>query len=74
MVKGIKLKEKSKRKKNESGSRPLLAGYRLGTRIWATLARILIPGPDTDPGARLKARIFGLFTDFLRTFSDPIGT
>jgi hypothetical protein len=71
MVKGIKLKEKSKRKKNETGSRPLLAGYGLGTRIQATLARILIPGLDTDPRLRirvlvlaLKHGLFGLFMDF----------
>jgi len=42
-----------------------LAGYGLGTRIRATLARILIPGPATDPllrirgpGACLRARLF----------------
>jgi hypothetical protein len=64
MVKDIKLKEKSKRKKKESGSRPLLAGYGLGTRI-------LIPGPDWDPRLRIRVRVltlkhglFGLFTDF----------
>ncbi len=70
--KGIKLKEKAKGKKNqESGSGPLLAGYGLGTRIWATLARILIPGPDTDPRLQIRVRVlawkhrhFGLFADF----------
>ena len=75
MVKGIKLKEKSKRKKR-------------GVRIQAIIGRIQTRDPDpghfgpdfdsgsglgsafTDPGpaARLKARTFGLFTDFLRTF------
>ncbi len=82
MVKGIKLKEKSKRKKNqESGSGPLLAGYGLRTQIRARLARILIPGPDTDPRLRIRDRVlalkhglFGLFADFLWTFSDSIGT
>jgi hypothetical protein len=85
MVKGIKLKEKSKRKKK-------------GVRIQAIIGRIRTRDPDpghfgpdfdsgsglgsafTDPGpgARLKARTFwtfyglfyGLFTDFL----DSIGT
>jgi hypothetical protein len=61
MVKGIKLKEKSKiKKKKESGSRPLLAGYGLRTRIRATLARILIPGPDTDPRLRIWVRVLAL--------------
>jgi hypothetical protein len=51
-----------------------LAGYGLGTRIRATLARILIPGPATDPhlricgqGACLKAWTTGLFGLFLWT-------
>ncbi len=71
MVKGIKLKGKSKRKKK-------------GVRIQAIIGRIRTRDPDpgrvrtriTDPGpgARLKARTFwtfyGLFTDFL----DSIGT
>ncbi len=72
MVKGIKLKEKSKRKKK-------------GVRIQAIIGRIRTRDPDpghfgpdfdsgsglgsafTDPGpgARLKARTF---LDFLRTF------
>jgi hypothetical protein len=81
MVKGIKLKEKVKRKKNqESGSGPLLAGYGLGTRIRATLARILIPGLDTDPRLRIRARVpagehglFGLFCGLLRNFTDFYG-
>ncbi len=67
-----KIKEKEKK---ESGSRPLLAGYGIGTRIRATLARILIAGPDSDPHLRIRVRVlalkhglFGLFTDFLRTF------
>ena len=81
MVKGIKLKGKSKRKKK-------------GVRIQAIIGRIRTRdpdpghfGPDIDsgsglrfaftdpgPGARLKAQTFwtfyGLFTDFL----DSIGT
>ncbi len=81
MVKGIKLKEKSKRKKK-------------GVRIQAIIGRIrtrdpdpghfgpdLIPGPDSDPRLRIWVRVlalkhglFGLFTDFLRTFSDSICT
>ncbi len=56
-VKGIKLKEKPKRKKNESRSGHYLAGYRLGTRIRATLARILISGQDTDPRLRIRVRV-----------------
>ncbi len=47
-----------------------MARYGLGTRIRATLARILIPGPATDPhlricgpGACLKAWTAGLFLD-----------
>ncbi len=60
--------------------RPSLAVYGLGTRIRATLARILIPGPATDPhlwicgpGACLKARTTGLFgarMDFYGLFLD----
>ena len=72
--KGIKLKEKSKTKKTGVPIRPSLAGYGLGTRIRATLARILIPGPATDPhlricgpGACLKARTTGLYGLFLWT-------
>jgi hypothetical protein len=81
MVKGIKLKEKSKRKKK-------------GVRIQAIIGRIRTRDPDpghfgpdfdsgsghgsafTDPGpgARPKARTFCTFADFLRTFSDSIGT
>jgi hypothetical protein len=72
------IKEKLKTKKKTGVRiRPSLAGYRLGTRIRATLARILILGPATDPhlricgpGACLKARttgllrtVFGLLTD-----------
>ncbi len=52
-----------------------MAGYRLGTRIRATLALILILGPDSDPHLRIQVRVlalkhglFGLFADFLRTF------
>ena len=49
-----------------------MAGYGLGTRIRATLARILIPGPATDPrlwirspGACLRSTDGGDFwTDF----------
>ncbi len=48
-----------------------MAGFGLGTRIRATLARILIPGPDSDPRLRIRVRVlalkhglFGLFTDF----------
>jgi hypothetical protein len=71
MVKGIIIKEKSKRKKKkESGSRPLLAGS----------GRILIPGPDSDPHLRIWVRVlalkhglFGLFMDFLRTFYGLFG-
>ena len=32
-----------------------MAGYGLGTRIRATLARILIPGPATDPHLRIRS-------------------
>jgi hypothetical protein len=56
MIKGIKLKEKQRESKKEYGSRPLLAGYGLGTRSRATLARILIPGPDSDPYLRIRVR------------------
>jgi hypothetical protein len=63
-----KIKEKEKK---ESGSRPLLAGYGLGTGIRAPLARILIPDPDSNPLLRIRVRC-GLkartFLDFLRTF------
>ncbi len=52
-----------------------MAGYGLGTRIRATLARILILGPATDPllrirgpGACLKARTTGFYGLFLRTY------
>ena len=72
MVKGIKLKEKSKRKKK-------------GVRIQAIIGWIRTldpdPGPDFDsgsglesaftdpsPGTALKHGLFGLFTGFLRTF------
>jgi hypothetical protein len=75
MVKGIKLKEKSKRKKK-------------GVRIQAIIGRIrtwdLDPGhfgldfdsgsglesafTDPSPGTALKHGLFGLFTGFLRTF------
>ncbi len=88
MVKGIKLKEKSKRKKK-------------GVRIQAIIGRIRTRDPDpghfdpdpghfgpdfdsgsghgsafTDPGpgARLKARTFWTFCGLLRTFSYSIGT
>ncbi len=64
--KGIKLKEKLKTKKTGVRIRPSLAGYGLRTRIWATLAQILIPGPVKDPllrirgpGACLRARTYG---------------
>jgi hypothetical protein len=75
MVKGIKTKRKSKRKKK-------------GVRIQAIIGRIRTLdrdpghfGPDFDsgsgleyaftdpgPGAALKHGLFGLFTDFLRIF------
>ncbi len=52
-----------------------MAGYGLGTLIRATLARILIQCRDSDPHLRIRVRVlalkhglFGLFTDFLRTF------
>ena len=55
--------------------RPSLAGYGLGTRIRATLARISIPGQATDPRLRIRGPgaclrstdewTFGLFLDFL---------
>jgi hypothetical protein len=32
-----------------------LAGYGLGTRVRATLARTLIPGPATDPHLRIRS-------------------
>ncbi len=74
MIKGIKLKEKSKRKKK-------------GVRIQAIIGRIRTRNPDpghfgpdfdsgsglgsafTDPGpgAALKHGLSGLYTDFLRT-------
>ena len=51
-----------------------MAGYGLGTRIRATLDRILIPGPATDPHLRIRGPgaclrstdewTFGLFLDF----------
>ncbi len=68
MVKGIKLKEKSKRKQNESGSRPLLARYKLRIRIRATLARILIPGPGKDPRLRIRVRLLALKHGLFWTF------
>jgi hypothetical protein len=79
------LRHQIKRKikdKEKTGVRilPSLAGYGLGTRIRATLARILIPGPATDPhlricgpGACLKARTYWTFwtrMDFFGLFSD----
>jgi hypothetical protein len=48
-----------------------LAGYGLGTLIRATLARILIPGPDTDPLLRIWSGCLPKSTDlldYLRTF------
>ena len=69
--------------KEKTGVRiwPSLAGYGLGTRIRATLARILNPGPDSDPHLLIRVRVlalkhglFGLFMDFLRTFPDSICT
>jgi hypothetical protein len=43
--------------KEKSGVRirPSLAGYGLGTRVRATLARTLIPGPATDPSLRIRS-------------------
>ncbi len=68
-------KKNKRERKKDSGSRPLLAGYGLGTRIRATLAQTLIPGPDTDLRVQIRVRVlalkhglFGLFTDFLQTF------
>ena len=55
IFKGIKTKEKSKTKKIRVRIRPFLDGYGLGTRIRATLARTLIPGPATDPHLRIRS-------------------
>jgi hypothetical protein len=49
-----KIKDKEKR---GSGSRPLLAGSRHRTRIRATLARILIPDPNSDPLLRIRVPV-----------------
>jgi hypothetical protein len=85
MVKGIKLKEKSKRKKR--GVRIQAIDGRIRTRDpdpghfgpnFDSGSGHGSAFTDPGPGARLKARTFwtfyGLFTDFLRTFSDSIGT
>ncbi len=69
-----KLKKSQRQKKTGVWIRPSLAGYGLGTRIRATLARILIPGPATDPRLRIRSpgaclpggdlrTDFGLLTD-----------
>ncbi len=46
-----------KENQRERKKRPLLAGYGLGTWIRATLARILIPGPDSNPYLRIRVRV-----------------
>jgi hypothetical protein len=71
-LKALKLKKSQRQRNTGVRIRPSLAGYGLRTRIRATLARILIPGPATDPrlrirspGACLRSRDEGDFrTDF----------
>ncbi len=50
-----------------------MAGYGLGTRIRATLARILIPGPGTDSLLRIRSGCLPKSTDYLRIFMDFYG-
>ncbi len=53
-----------------------MAGYGLGTRIRATLARILIPGPGTDPLLQIRSGCLPKSTDlldYLRIFMDFYG-
>ncbi len=76
MVKGIKLHKRKIKEKEKSGVRirPSSAGYGLGTQIRATLARIFIPGPGTDPLLRILSGCLpksmdlldylGIFMDF----------
>jgi hypothetical protein len=76
MIKGIKIKEIQQQRKGEFGSRPLLAGRRLGIRIRATLARILIPDPDLDPRLRIQVPVLALkhgLSDFFTDFYGPFG-
>ncbi len=54
-LKALKLKKSQRQRKTGVRIRPSLAGYGLGTRIRATLARILIPGPATDPRLRIRS-------------------
>ncbi len=48
ILKALKLKKIKDKEKSGVRIRPSLAGYGLGTRVRATLARTLIPGPATD--------------------------
>ncbi len=74
-LKALKLKKNQRQRKTGVRIRPSLARYGLGTRIRATLARILIPGLATDPRLRIRGPgaclrstdgwTFGLFLDFL---------
>ncbi len=81
MVKGIKLKEKSKRERKMSPD-PAIIG-----RVWTRDPDPGHFGPDfysgsghgsafmdPGPGACLRARTFWTFCGILRTFSDSIGT
>ncbi len=73
-LEALKLKKSQRQRKTGVWIRPSLAGYGLGTRIQATLARILIPGPATDPHLRIRSPVpafgartrgtFGLILDF----------
>ncbi len=73
-LKALKLKKSQRQRKTGVRIRPSLAGYGLGTRIRATLARILISGPATDPRLRIRGPgaclrstdewTFGLVLDF----------
>jgi hypothetical protein len=78
MIQRHQIKRKIKDKeKTGVRIRPSLAGYGVGTRIRAMLARILIPGPATDPhlricglGAYLRARTSGLTDCFYGLLMD----
>jgi hypothetical protein len=60
--KAVNLKENQRQRKKESGSRPLLAGSGHLTWIRATLARILIPDPDSNPRQRIRVPVRPLHT------------
>ena len=59
-LKAFKLKKSQRQRKTGVRIRPSLAGYELGTRVRATLARTLIPGPATDPHLRIRSPVLAL--------------